>query len=335
MSQEPLFRRVRIRNNETGEITEQEGGDIRHCSSPIAPLLESIKKSVGWIIPERHDKLRELIASGISIELDGASQDFYIAANVDERRVILGLAALERIWAYTYFYLAIADLLPKYAKGVEIDLIALPEIQPARGLAKWALECEQNKRQTPWPEGLPRPDCDDGSDDRIGKTKPYFLHAVCFLILHEIGHIEHQHPSSKFVDRNTSYQWEFEADRYAADFMLGEWRKAHRGEKDFIGRCTGIALGLALLSGVELYHREAQDDHPTIAERLLRFFDRYNPETIGPASAERDFPLYFASVILHGHFLNARIPFELTKVYDDITDYLIAAQRAMAEHKDG
>jgi len=97
MSQEPLFRRVTIRDKDTGEVRVIDGGDINHCSSPIAPLLDSIKKSVGWIIPERHDELRALIASGISIELDGDSQDFYIAANVEARRVILGLAALERV----------------------------------------------------------------------------------------------------------------------------------------------------------------------------------------------------------------------------------------------
>lgn len=334
MSQEPLFRRVTIRDKDTGEVRVIEGGDISHCASPIAPLLDSIKKSVGWIIPERHGELRALIASGISIELDGDSQDFYIAANVEKRKVILGLAALERVWAYTYFYLAILDLLPKHPKGVEIDLISLPGIQPARGLAKWALECEKNKTQSPWPDGLPRPDVDDGSDNRISKAKPYFLHAVCFLMLHEIGHIHHKHPISKFVDRETSYKWEFEADEWAADFMLRDWKNAGRGEKDFIGRCTGISLGLAMLAGVELYHHAAQDDHPTIAERLLRFFAKHNPQSIGPASAVRDFPLYVASVILHGHFMNANIPFELTKVYDDITDYLIAAHRAMTEHKD-
>lgn len=131
MSQEPLFRRVTVRNNDTGEVRVTEGGDISHCSSPIAPLLESIKRSVGWIMPERHNELREIIDSGIGIELDGDSQDFYIAANVEERRVILGLAALERVWAYTYFYLAIIDLLPKFPKGKEIDLISIPE-NPAR-----------------------------------------------------------------------------------------------------------------------------------------------------------------------------------------------------------
>ena len=98
-------------------------------------------------------------------------------------------------------------------------------------------------------------------------------------------------------------------------------------------RLYGRELSRKDIPGVELYHHEAQDDHPTIAERLLRFFAKYNPESLGPASAVRDFPLYIASVILHGHFLNANIPFDFTKEYGDITDYLIAALRAMNEHK--
>ena len=334
MSNEPLFRR-RINRDENGENRITEGGDISHCPSPLAPLLESIKMCVGSIITERHEELRELIDSGISIGLDGNSPEFYIAANVEKREVILGLAALERVWAYTYFYLAALDLLPNSPKGTVIDITSIDEFQPARELARWALECEREKYQSPWPFGLPRPDIDDGSDDRIRTAKHFFLHAVCFLILHEIGHIHFQHPPGKFVDAKTSHKFENEADGWAADFMLQYWEKAGRGQKDFIGRCTGISFGLAMLAGVEFYHHAAQDDHPTIAERLLRFFEKYNPEVTGPPSAVRDFPFHLASVILHTHFLNAGIPFDLTKDYGDITNYLIAAHRALNEHKNG
>jgi hypothetical protein len=272
LSTQPLFRKVRIQNRETGEVLVIDGGDVSRRASPIAPLLEPVKRCVAWVVPERHDDLQALLDSGIGMELDGDSEDFYIGADVKNKKVVLGLAALERIWAYTYFYLSIQKLLEKHGQGVEIDLTQIPEIQPARGLAIWALKCETEKKQSKWPDGLPRPDKDGGDDEMISQTRPYFLNAVCFLILHEMGHIYHQHPTSKFVDRETSYKWEFEADAFGAQFMLRDWKMSKNGEKDFIGRCTGIALGLSLLAGVELYHHEVRDDHPTIAERLLVFF---------------------------------------------------------------
>jgi hypothetical protein len=327
-----FFRKITLRNG--NKIRIFYGGGIGQCSSPIAPLLGPIKHAIGSILPERRADLNELIDGGTHMEIDGASEDFYIAAHIQQKKVILGVAALERVWAHTYFYLAIADVLPSQPKGVQIDLTSIPEIQPAAGLARWAVECEKNRQRSPWPDGLPRPDLGDGLDAKIAITKLYFLHAVCFLMLHEIGHICRKHPTGNFASREMSYRWEFEADEWAFDFMLGDWKNAGRGEADFTGRCTGVALGLAMLAGVELYHYEAEDNHPTIAERLLRFFERYDPRSVGPSSAVRDFPLYLAIVILQWHFTNANVPFQFTKPYEDTKDYLIAAMRAMAQHKD-
>jgi hypothetical protein len=329
----PIEFRKGIYEDKSRGFTRITYGRTFHLTTPVAPLLKTLASSVGQIIPEKQAELAAIIKKDIGIRIDAVSQDFYIAAHVEQRYVNVGLAALERIWAYTYFYLAILDLFQKNGPGVLINLLNNHEIQPARSLAIWALTCEKNKSQTPWPEDLPRPDKDDGSDDHIGKTNSYFYNALCFIVLHEIGHIVSEHSTSKFMDRESSYKCEYQADEWAATFMLEGWEKASRGEKDFIGRCTGIALGLSILAGVELYHHEAKDDHPTIAERLLKFFDKFCRESAGPIAEMREFPMYFATIIIHGHFMNAGIPFDFRKKYEDFTDYLIAAHRAMAEHK--
>jgi len=309
-------------------------GATFYVNSPIAPLLGPLAASVGQIVPEREAEFRRILKEhGIAIEIDVVSQDFYIGAHVKEKYVTAALAALERIWAYTYFYLATLELLRKHGPGVEIDLAAIPEVQPARNLAIWALICEKNKRQTPWPEGLPMPDTDASSDDRIGLTNAYFQNALCFIVLHEVGHIVRKHYPSRFEDPQSAYKCEFEADAWAARFMLKKCLSTGRQEKEFIGRCTGIALGLAMLAGVELYHHAAKDDHPTIAERLLRFFQKYIPESTGPQAPTREFPMYVATAIIHGHFQNAGVPFELLKSFADFTTYLIHAHRAMVEHR--
>ena len=99
MNQMLLFRQTRIRDKETGEVPVMEGGDISHCSNPIAPLLKSIASCVGQIAPERHDDLRVLIASGISIELDVDREDFY--PSVGPRKIVVWTwLPLSSIWAY-------------------------------------------------------------------------------------------------------------------------------------------------------------------------------------------------------------------------------------------
>jgi hypothetical protein len=304
-----------------------------HDAGPLTPLLANVPQLVTSIVPENQYRVGEFNKAGISISIDMEAEDFYIAAHVREKRVILGRAALERIWAHTYFHLAALDLLQAHGSGVQIDLTKIPEIQPARNLAIWALACEKSKKQTAWPEELPRPDRDDGSDDHIGKTNAYFYNAVCFIILHEIGHIQLQHLPSRFEDKEGDYRSEFDADAWAADFMLRDWQKAGRGEKDFIARCTGIALGLATLASVELYHHATKDDHPTIAERLLNFFRKHLPESDSTAAPVREFPMWAATAIIHGHFLNAGVEFPLLKSFDDFTTYLIEAHRAMNAHK--
>ena len=333
MSERPLFRRIRIRDDQTGEVRIIQGGDIAHCSSPVAPLFESITRCVAQIVPERHNDLLALVESGIFFEIDGVAQHFYIAADVKGKKVILGLAALERIWAYTYFYLALDDVLTKRGRGQYIDLTSIPEIQPARHLAIWAQQCEESKSQKPWPEGLPRPGIENSSDARVELARHYFLHALCFLALHEIGHIYWKHPIDEYAP-GESHKWELQADKWAADFMLEHWQHAGRGDIEFSRRYTGIVLGLAVLASVELHHYEAVDDHPTIAWRLLTLFDARHPQSVGAPSPERDFPVHFVSAIIHAHLMNAKILLDLSQEYDDIMAYLVAAHRLMSEHKD-
>jgi hypothetical protein len=328
-----FFRKITIRDETRRKTRIIYGGDVSHLVSPVVPLLKTIASSVGQIVPERKAEVEDIISSGIRIEIDSSIEDFHIVSDVARKRVIFGLAALERIWAYTYFYLAILEVEQKHGKGVEIDLTSIPEIAPARALGIWAQDCEKNKSQTPWPDGLPRPDSDDGSDDHLRKITPYFFHAVCFMLLHEIAHITMEHYPNKYEDKRASYDIEFAADEWAAKFMLEKWEDAGRGEKDFIGRCTGIALGIAILVGVELYHNAAKDNHPSVAERLLQFFTKFSQESSGSVAKKTDFPMYLATIIIQGQFLNAKVPFDYLKPYADFTDYLIEAHRALESRK--
>jgi len=322
-----LFHKITKSDRSRGRTTIIYGGRA-NIDSAIAPLLRGAAGACTSRLPERRSELLEL-QKRITVEVDATVEIFYIAAHVPDKRVILGLAALERIWAFTYFYLAVLEL---KSKNKVIDLTKIPGMQPARELAQWALKCEKSRKRLGWPEGLPRPDKAAADDKRISDTNKFFYGALSFMILHEIGHIELQHTLSRFENRDTSYKMEFEADKWAAKFMLDKWRSGGR-ETDFTARCTSIAFGLSLLTGVELYHTGAPDDHPTIAERLLKFFNAFSLESTGKKSAHRNFPMHISSTVIHVNLLNAGILFDFHKEYEDINDYLIAAHQAMNKHK--
>jgi len=140
-------------------------------------------------------------------------------------------------------------------------------------------------------------------------TNAYFYNALCFILLHEVGHIISGHVFDELEDKQTAYACEKEADAWAERLMLEKCPRAAQEEKEFVGRCTGIALGLSILTGVEFYHYAKKDDHPTIAERLLNFFQDYIPEGTERVAEEREFPMYVATAIIHAQFMNAGVEF--------------------------
>jgi hypothetical protein len=259
-----------------------------------------------------------------------------VSANVNDKVVIFGLPALERVWAYIWFYLEVFDLLQKYEKGVEIDFKTEAAFAVGRQLVLWAHKCETEGRQSSWPENLPRPDGPTPETAKmIEKVNTYFYYVISFMQLHEIGHVELKHFPDRFEDKKTSYEFEFAADEFAATFMLEKWKEHGTDEKIFRSRITGIALGIAILIGIELYYEAARDTHPNVAELLLRVFEKFNPESPGPIATTTDLPMYLCSTIVQVHLMNAKVKFDFLKPYPSITDYLIAAHRALEMKKSG
>lgn len=305
-----------------------------HFDSPIAELVNTMQGSLAQILPEQSSNIAALIDAGIGVEIDNSRDDFRVSAKIDQKLVVFGLPTLERVWAYIWFYLDIIDLAHKYGKGVEIDLRTEPSVAVGRELVLWAHDCETKGRQTPWPTHLPRPDRPTAAtQDRIELVNNYFFHVVSFMLLHEIAHIELGHVPNKFEDRSAAHELEFCADKWAARFMLENWQADPRGEKVFTGRLTGIALGLSILAGVELYHYAAVDDHPDVAERLLTVFREFNPESQIDVAQKNDFPIYVCTTVMQAHFMNANVRFDFRKPYSDCTEFLIAAHRALQERK--
>jgi hypothetical protein len=101
--------------------------DVR-LNTPLEEIIDRMRNSLSQILPEQTLRIEGLLESGIHIEIDNSRDDFRVAANVKDKLVVFGVPALERVWAYIWFYLEVFDLLQRYDKGVEIDFRKEPAI---------------------------------------------------------------------------------------------------------------------------------------------------------------------------------------------------------------
>jgi hypothetical protein len=230
---------------------------------------------------------------------------------------------LERIWAYLYAYVAFLPLIQKHGAGKPIDLTKEPEVQRARALLLWAHKAEKSGRYEPWPEHLPRPDKPDSSDPHIKTANQFFLMMTGWIFLHELAHIALGHRASNSLPSKESIQQEFEADRWASNWILAKWKDFDPDVRIFLQRCMGISFAIAALSGIELYvEGRTPRTHPNVADRLLRFFDDF----IDGSSEEQKFveKHWLAPIsILQLHLMNSGKMTSLQKHYDNVREYLL------------
>lgn len=117
-----------------------------------------------------------------------------------------------------------------------------------------------------WPTTLlnPNPEADPSSES--GLINNLFLGAASFVILHECGHLVHDHQEYTSL----LHEQEYEADGWAVSWMLdGDITVEHR---EFRVLAIGIAfIWIGLIDKV----RQARSTHPTGAQRLGKAFEKF------------------------------------------------------------
>jgi hypothetical protein len=162
--------------------------------------------------------------------------------------------------------------------------LVLTESQEGMAVQKmlsWALEGELHGSQTAWPEILPRPQLQP-VDDQNKLTNEVFYGAIGFAVLHEIGHIARNH-SGDNLPRDIHYRHEFEADEWAYDWIMDQWRSLSNDEKVYRKRVTLIATLYAVIGAPQLYQKRvvATSKHPNTIDRLERFLTKHANEDCG------------------------------------------------------
>jgi Peptidase U49 len=291
------------------------------AQSPIGPMIQQIERAPHVVVPERSAGLQAMTDQhGIRVVLKPEKDDFHVYVTPD-REILLGIAVLERLWVYAHAYVNLLVVVQKHPGGMDLDLTTDPQSRPAMELLTWADDCEALYHQTPWPKGLPRPDpnAPDGSIDR--RVHDIFLSMVAWLMLHETCHAVLRHPFSATTEEYR--RQEFQADEWASEWMLHDRRnRALEYDRVFLDRALGATLTLSVFTTWEVRLRQgATETHPDPARRLLRFLDRFVPETSGRKAVLRELPWMMAGTVMQLHLTKHQR--ELLKPYDSFRGFYL------------
>lgn len=283
--------------------------------SVIRPLFQYIAAAPFYVAPERVHAMLSLnhaIAPLINFVEGDPMVKFSVDVATGEIKV--GCSALERIWAHCLAYIHLWERAQRRS-GRIVDVRGTADSERSFDLLKWAVEQELKGSCGEYPAELGAPDLSSPHGSHNFAANELFLVCVGFVLHHEMGHVVLKH--SPDVDDATSIQQEREADRYAADWLLGDLPS--ETDRRFIKRSLGVCLAQACLASLEVYGVKTAGRHPAGWDRLYSILSQYIIDGEHPA-------WWMACIILHLHAQNQSLPVELERQFEDpkeAADYLI------------
>ncbi len=173
------------------------------------------------IAPENLEKCMEYRDTyNISLELID-DKLFSIRVNLDTNTIILPIASLEYLWAFTlYCWVLYQEYREAQLKELEeINCVGNQRLQDAYSVLQWAREKMLNSGIEQWPKDLLDPQANPENESDIHVANELFLCALGWMLYHEIGHIVLRHPP---INSSFSEQEEKEADKFSTDFILSK-----------------------------------------------------------------------------------------------------------------
>lgn len=255
------------------------------ASSPIAPVWTGFARAPFQLAPERREELQKIIAErNIQFNLDDATHELrFEGANLFQSvgMVFVGLRGLERLWAHAYG----AMFVFRQFQAAGFQPIILPSTEEGKKterLIGWALQGELQGNAAPWPSDLPRPQAQP-TDEQHQLTNELFWGIGGFAVLHEIGHVVLNHTGGTDVPKDVLYRNEFEADEWAYDWIMQQWRTFADDPRVAQKRILLIAAMFSILAVHQLYapRKVKSAKHPNTIDRLLRFLIKHASEDSG------------------------------------------------------
>lgn len=244
--------------------------------SPILHLKSSIQGVPFQIAPENLKKCMEYKDEyNISIELSD-DKLFSIRVNLETNTIILPIASLEYLWAFTlYCWVLYQEYREGQIKGVEeINCVGNKRLQNAYSVLQWAKENMLTSGIEEWPKDLPAPQANPEKESDIHVTNELFLCALGWMLYHEIGHIVLQHPP---ITTGYSEQEEREADQFSTEWILS---KLEINCPMLRKRALGIAVGVLCLQSLEVSGKSClKNTHPNAHDRIFSCLSKYQVGT--------------------------------------------------------
>lgn len=308
-----------------------ENIDPSSVKSPIAPLLKHFQSCPFKVAPERQKELETLRDKhNLHLTLDSTNPEFFYCVSNMFCSILVGVATLERLWAYAYAYFVFFELHREVGMGVEVDLRTNEQGKMARGLLIWAMKCELGKDFESWPDGLPHPSTKD--DPNVEPANELFLVMNGWILLHELGHLECGHSFKTSLSSEQMIQDEHEADNWASSWILSKWQDHSDDEKVFIKRTLGISFALSAFTGMEYYlDGKVQRTHPPSHLRLIRFLDKWVGQEDTRVAKPREMAWYAATAILSAHLLNSRSTYESKGTHATFREFIVYAGKMIDE----
>jgi Peptidase U49 len=258
------------------KIENAKGAQVK---SKLSGLIDSFTASPFNVAPERQQDMVEIRDRfGLRISMDDTTKDWIFEARSyfgAHHEIKLSLRSLERLWGCCYAYTAIfAELQEADINGTDVH--QSPEYILALGLLDWIAQDTLQDIECPWPDHLPNPEHREQLR-HIRLADHLFLMTAGRILLHEIGHLVLDHFSDQEPTAESLIKYEYEADAWADDWMLGKWEDYNQDEKVFIGRTMGIAFNHAIILFFGSKQKLSSNTHPNPIDRLNSFVRRYMP----------------------------------------------------------
>jgi len=141
---------------------------------------------------------------------------FYIN---NQGTVTIHTQALKRFWAHTYAYYTFYDYLQNNGWKYNVNFGENEQTLRASKLLKWAVDSDKNPyNPNKYPDDTLRP-FEIREDSSLSVcARDITIFGLGYILLHEIAHIELKHIFN--ADKPTSIQQEYEADKWAAHFVM-------------------------------------------------------------------------------------------------------------------
>lgn len=244
----------------------------------LAPLFKAFQASPFKVAPERGGELEKIrVKHEVTIELDDREKDWIFEARplFGLNKIAVSSRSLERLWSVCYAYTAITAELQQY-EGEFSSYVPTREYALAFKVLDWVAQNKLEDIESPWPDHLPNPR--DKSEFKYGEAADhYFLMTAGRILLHEIAHIKHPHTTDMDASSEQLIQEELEADDWADNWILEDWKSYKEDSKVFIGRCMGIAFCHAIVLYFGSKNPIPSATHPNPIDRLVNFVDKHLP----------------------------------------------------------